>query len=321
LGHELGFYKVLGENISLTSDQLADLSNTNKRLTREWLDQQASSRLLSYDLDSDTYSMSAEGAEYLARPESATWLAGSLPTVRAAFLDMDLLIGAMKGDGGVGWGEHHECYFHGVTERFRPLYEHVLVQQFVPALRDKGAALVSGAMVADVGCGTGVSTRRMAAAYPKSQFTGIDYYAPSVALANENAKAEGLSNVRFEVASAQEFSGSFDLVCFFDCIHDLGDPVGAAERSKSQLNEGGSVFLIEPFAYNTRVENHSGRGENAYARSLFFCTPCSLSQDVGRALGNQAGEPGMRGVFEEARYAEFSRISETRADIAYQAFP
>jgi hypothetical protein len=121
LGHELGFYKVLGENISLTSDQLADLSNTNKRLTREWLDQQASSRLLSYDLDSDTYSMSAEGAEYLARPESATWLAGSLPTVRAAFLDMDLLIGAMKGDGGVGWGEHHECYFHGVTERFRPL--------------------------------------------------------------------------------------------------------------------------------------------------------------------------------------------------------
>ena len=160
----------------------------------------------------------------------------------------------------------------------------------------------------------------MAAAFPDSTFVGIDFHGPSIEMAKAAAEEQGLSNVRFEVESATSYQGSYDLICFFDCMHDMGDPVGIAEHAKSQLGETGSVMLIEPFAFDSRQENHAGLGGAFYGFSSFFCTPCSLSQDVGRGMGAQAGEPGMRAVFDEAGYGNFQRISETPTNIVYEAF-
>ena len=319
LAHKLGLYEHLAGRGGMTADALADAAGTNPRLTRELLDQQASAGVLAFDAEADTYELSDAGAMVMAEQHSPAWLAGGLGAVRAMYMGLDQVEAAFRGDGGVAWGDHHPCLFDGTLEFFRPCYEHHLVQEFIPALVGGEARIANGAVVADVGCGAGLSTLTMATAYPDSTFVGIDYHAPSIDMARAAAQEQGLTNVTFETESATSYQGSYDLVCFFDCMHDMGDPVGIAQHAKSQLSDSGSVMLIEPFAFDTRSENHAGLGGAFYGFSSFFCTPCSLSQEVGRGMGAQAGEPGMSAVFEEAGYGSFGRISETPTSIVYEA--
>ena len=320
LAHKLGLYGHLAGRGVMTAVEIAEAAGTNARLTRELLDQQASSGVLSYDADEDTYALSDAGAMVMAEQHSPAWLAGGLGAVRAMYVGLDQVEAAFRGDGGVPWGDHHPCLFDGTLEFFRPCYEDHLVQEFIPGLSGGETRIAEGAGVGDIGCGAGLSTLTMAAAYPNSSFVGIDFHGPSIEMARTAAAEQGLNNVTFEVESATEYQGAYDLICFFDCMHDMGDPVGIAQHAKSQLSDKGSVMLIEPFAFDTRAENHAGLGGAFYGFSSFFCTPCSLSQDVGRGMGAQAGEPGMSAVFEEAGYGQFGRISETPSNIVYEAF-
>ena len=321
LGHKAGLYKALDGAGTLTADALAAAAGTNPRLTREWLDQQASVGIVSYDGDLDAYELGPEAAFALANESSPVWLAGGLDTFRAMFIDLEDVVDAVQGDGGLGWGDHHECLFTGTAEFFRPAYEHHLVQEWIPALSGGTERVGGGITVADVGCGGGVSTSRLAGAFPASTFVGFDYHSPSVEAAAARSVKLSLANTDFRVAGAKDFSGAFDLICFFDCLHDMGDPVGIAKHAKTQLNPGGSVMLVEPFAFDSREENHAGLGGLMYGASTFFCAPCSLSQEVGRGMGAQSGEPGMRAVFEEAGYTDFRRIGETPFNIVYEATP
>lgn len=321
LGNKAGLYKVMDGAGASTADSVAAAAGTNPRLTREWLDQQASVGIVGYDSGADTYELSAEAAFALANEASPVWLAGGMDAFRAMFIDMDDVVEAVQGDGGLGWGDHHECLFTGTAEFFRPAYEHHLVQEWIPALSGGSDRVGGGITVADVGCGGGVSTSRLAGAFPASNFVGFDYHTPSIETAASRAAGLGLTNTEFKTAGAKDFSGPFDLICFFDCLHDMGDPVGIAEHAKSQLNNGGSVMLVEPFAFDSRAENHAALGGLLYGASTFLCTPCSLSQEVGRGMGAQSGEPGMRAVFEEAGYSSFERIAETPFNIVYEAHP
>lgn len=321
LGHRVGLYKAMAGQGAMSADGLAEAASTHPRLTREWLDQQASVGIVGYDGDGDTYSLSAEAALALADEHSPVWLAGGLDAFRSMFIDLEKVATAFEGDGAMGWGEHHECLFRGTSEFFRPAYEHHLVQEWLPALNGMTDRLADGAWVADVGCGGGISTTQMAAAFPDSSFVGFDYHGPSVEAATERAADHGHSNTSFEESASDAFTGSFDLICFFDCLHDMGDPVGIAKHAKTQLNDGGRVMIVEPFAFDSRAENHAALGGLMYGASSFICTPCSLSQDVGRGMGAQSGEPGMRAVFEEAGYGSFQRASETPFNIVYEARP
>ena len=320
LANKLGFYAHLRDSGAMTAADLAEMAGTHSRLTRELLDQQASSGILSYNPDDDTYALSGAGAMVMAEQESPVWLAGGLGAVRAMYVGLDRVEAAFRGDGGISWGDHHPSLFEGTCEFFRSCYGYHLVQDFLPSLRGGEKRIAEGASVVDIGCGAGLSTLTMAAAYPNSSFIGLDFHAPSIDMARAAAKEQGLDNVTFQVESATNFKGSYDLICFFDCLHDMGDPVGIAQYAKSQLAKNGSIMLIEPFAHDTRVENHTGRGGASYGFSSFFCVPSSLSQEVGRGMGSQAGEPGMRAVFEAAGYGHFDRIAETQSNIVYEAF-
>lgn len=320
VGHRVGFYKAMAGKGPMTADALAKAVGANARLTREWLDQQASVKFVDYDASSDSYALSPEAAFALADEASPMYIAGGLMSFRAMMIDAERLITAFQGDGGFPWGEHHEDLFRGTREFFRPAYQNFLVQQWLPALDGVAAKLEAGASVADVGCGHGLSTALMAKRYPKSTFTGFDYHAGSIEEAKRHATRVGATNATFATAGAAEYAGTFDLICFCDCLHDMGDPVGIARHAKAHLASGGSVMLVEPFAHGSRVENHNGGlGGMMYGASTFVCTPCSLSQPVGRGLGAQCGEPGMRAVFEEAGYSSFKRAAETPFNIVYQA--
>lgn len=319
LGHQLGLYRHMAGAGPISADALASAASTNPRLTREWLDQQASVGFVAFDPEADTYELGPEAAFALAEEGSPVFVAGGMEAFRAMFIDMDMVAAAFRGDGGIPWGDHHECLFRGTQEFFRPAYENHLVQEWIPSLDGVADQLADGGMVADVGCGTGVSTVTMAGAFPNATFVGFDYHDKSIGAAGARAAESGVGNARFEQAGAKDYDGSFDLVCFFDCLHDMGDPVGIASHARSRLADGGSVMVVEPFALGSRAENHAALGGLMYGASTFLCTPCSLSQEVGRGMGAQSGEPGMRAVFDEAGYGSFSRAIETPFNIVYQA--
>jgi len=321
MARRLGFYEHLASNSSMTADELSESAETNPRLTRELLDQQASAGILTYDQSTDGYSLSPEGAAVIADKHSPAWMMGAVMATCAMYLGHDKVEKAFRGDGGMPWGDHAPCLFCGTAEFFRPVYEHFLIPQFIPALSRGVERLKENAVIADVGCGTGVSTMKLAEAYPKSHFVGMDFHQPSIAEASQKASEMNLSNAEFVTASAKDYSGDYDLICFFDCLHDMGDPVGIASYAKERLKPGGSIMLIEPFAYDSRIQNHEAAGSAFYGFSSFFCVPCSLSQEVGRGMGSQSGEIGMRAVFEEAGYRSFKRVTETPNNIVYEATP
>ena len=319
LGEELGLYRAMADGKPVAPGDLAGRTGCNARLVREWLSAQAAAGYV--EVSDGHFRLPEEQAMALADEDSPVFIAGGAVVLRSMFLDMEKMKKAMLGDGGLAWGDHHECMFRGTERFFRPGYRAHLVAEWIPALEGVAAKLEKGAKVADVGCGHGASTVVMAQAYPKSKFFGFDYHAPSIKTALERA-AEGAvtDRVEFVEATAKDYpEQDFDLVCFFDCLHDMGDPVGAAKHAHQALKADGSVLLVEPFANDRLEDNFNPVGRLYYAASTFICTPNSLSQEVGLGLGAQAGENRLRDLFMEAGFKTFRRATETPFNLVLEA--
>jgi len=311
VGEELGLYRAMADGLPVTADDLAARTSCNPRLTREWLNAQAASGYVEY-VDG-RFRLPAEQAMALANDDSPVYIAGGAVVLASMFLDKNKLVDAMRGDGALAWGDHHPCMFSGTERFFRPGYRANLVASWLPALDGVVGKLEQGAKIADVGCGHGASTVIMAQAYPKSRFFGFDSHGASIETARQRAAEAGVADrAQFTEASAKTYSdGDFDLVCFFDCLHDMGDPVGAARHAHEALKPNGTVMLVEPYANDRLEENMNPVGRMFYAASTFVCTPNSLSQEVGLGLGAQAGEARLRDVFLKAGFTSVRRAAET----------
>jgi 2-polyprenyl-3-methyl-5-hydroxy-6-metoxy-1,4-benzoquinol methylase len=322
LGDELGLYRELAGSGPRTADSVAAKTGCHPRLVREWLDGQVAGRLVAYDHATDSYELSEEAALALADDTSPVFVARGMNAFGSMFIDMDKVAAAFRGNGALSWGDHHSCLFAGTEWFFRTGYRAFLTTAWIPALDGVDAKLKAGARVADVGCGHGASVVVMASAYPNSTFFGFDFHAPSIETARRRAIEAGVADrAQFAVASATGYSGEFDLVCFFDCLHDMGDPVGAARHARERLSPNGTVLLVEPFAMDARSTNMTANPMAAmfYTASSAICTPNSLSQDVGLGLGAQAGEARLRRVFEEAGFTQFRRAAETPMNLILEA--
>ena len=322
VGDKLGLYKVLAERPASAED-LARRTETDPRYLREWLSCQAASGYVQYDAAADTFSMSEEQAFALAIEGSPAFVPGAFQIAVAQFKAIPKMMQAFRTGLGLGWHEHDAALFHGTERFFRPGYAANLVASWIPALDGIEARLKAGASVADVGCGHGASTIIMAQAYPASTFVGFDYHEPSIAHAREAAQKAGLGDrVRFEVASAKSYPGSdYDLVTVFDCLHDMGDPVGASAHVRQSLRTDGTWMIVEPFANNRLEDNLNPIGRIFYSASTFICTPASRSQEVGRCLGAQAGEQRLREVVLEGGFSKFRRATETPFNLVLEARP
>lgn len=257
----------------------------------------------------------------LAQEDSPVYVAGGASVLSSMYLDKDKVVSAMRGSGALSWADHHPCLFSGTERFFRPGYRAHLVAEWLPALAGVVPRLEQGAKVADIGCGHGASTLTMAQAFPKSTFHGFDFHDRSIEQARQRAADAGVSDrVAFTQATAGSFPGAdFDLVCFFDCLHDMGDPVGAARRAHEVLKPGGTMLLVEPFAHDDLDDNLHPVGRLHYAASTCVCTPNALSQEVRLGLGAQAGERRLREVFAEAGFSHFRRATKTPFNLVLEA--
>jgi SAM-dependent methyltransferase len=322
LGDELGLYGAMAGAGPLQSDAIAKKTGCHPRLVREWLDGQAASGLVRYDAQADTYELGTEAAMALSDDQSPVFVARAMCAFGSMYIDLPKVVDAFRGDGKLGWGEHHPCLFKGTEWFFRTGYRAYLTSEWIPALEGVDAKLKAGARVADVGCGHGASVVVMASAYPNSRFSGFDFHAPSIETSRKRASEAGVADrTSFDVASATSYPGEYDLICFFDCLHDMGDPVGAARHARERLAPGGTVLLVEPFALDRRQQNIQDNPMAAmlYTASSCVCTPNSLSQEVGLGLGAQAGEARLRGVFEEAGFRHFRRAASTPMNLILEA--
>jgi 2-polyprenyl-3-methyl-5-hydroxy-6-metoxy-1,4-benzoquinol methylase len=323
VGDKLGLYKAMAGAGPLTSAELAARTKTTERYVREWLAAQAAGGFVTYDPATSKYTLPPEQAMALADENSPVFLAGAFYVVAACMKDEEKITDAFRTGKGVGWHEHHPCLFVGTERFFRPNYRANLVSQWIPALGDVEAKLKAGAQVADIGCGLGTSTILMAQAYPKSTFTGFDYHPESIALAQQAAARAGVSDqVKFEVAKAKDYPGKgYELVTFFDCLHDMGDPAGAAKHVIETLAPNGTWMIVEPFANDKLEDNLTPVGRAFYSASTMLCTPASLSQEVGLALGAQAGEGRLAKVLHSAGFTRVRRAAETPFNIVLEARP
>lgn len=323
LGDRLGLYKALAARGPSTSAELAAATGTSERYIREWLSAQAAADYVTYDPASGKFALTPEQAMVFADEDSPAFMAGGFDILAAMWRDEPKIGEAFRSGAGVGWHEHDTCLFRGTERFFRPGYNAHLLSEWIPALDGVEAKLQAGAEVADVGCGHGASTILMAKAFPNSRFTGIDYHPPSIERARERAAEAGVADrARFEAATAKEFAGKgFDLVCIFDALHDMGDPVGAARHIRESLKPDGTFLLVEPFAHDALQDNLNPIGRLFYSASTLICTPASLSQEVGLGLGAQAGEARMRAVVEEAGFTRFRRAAETPFNLVYEVRP
>jgi SAM-dependent methyltransferase len=321
IGEQLGLYKAMADGTKLTSAELAKKTGTTERYVREWLNAQAAGGYVNYDAASNSYWLSPEQAFALAQDDSPAYLPGFFLAAVSVAHDVENLLRAFKSGDGIGWHEHHHWLFEGTEKFFRPGYNANLIANWIPALDGVEAKLKRGANVADVGCGHGASTIIMARAYPNSAFTGYDYHSGSIERARTLAEHAGLGNrVVFEVASAKAYPGSdYDLVTFFDCLHDMGDPVGAARHVFRSLKPGGVWMIVEPLAEDSIEGNLHPIGRIFYSASTMICTPASMSQEVGLALGAQAGEKRIREVVMEGGFQHFRRAAETPFNLVFEA--
>ena len=319
IGDELGLYKAMADGAPVDAETLARRTGCHPRLVREWLNANAASAYV--EAINGTYRLPPEQAMALANEDSPVFVAPGQSVVASCYMDLDKVIAAFRGNGAFPWGAHHHRMFHGVEKFFRPGYQANLTTTWLPTLDGVVEKLTRGGKVGDVGCGHGASTVIMARAFPNSRFVGIDFHPPSIEIAGKRAADAGLgARVNFIVASAQTYSErDFDLICFFDCLHDMGDPVGAVRRAHQALKDDGTVMLVEPFAGDSLAENSTPVGRLYYAASTMVCTPNSLSQEVGLALGAQAGEARLRKVFEEAGFTRFRRATETPFNLILEA--
>nr|HET7857838.1 class I SAM-dependent methyltransferase [Caldimonas sp.] len=320
VGDQLGLYKAIASGGPGTAEALARRTETDPRYLREWLSCQAASGYVEYDAATETFAMTEEQAFALAEEGSPAFIPGAFQVANAQFRAIPKIAQALRTGLGVGWHEHDASLFQGTERFFRPGYAAHLVSSWIPALDGVEARLRDGATVADVGCGHGASTLIMADAYPASRFVGFDYHAPSIEHARAAAKKAGVAGrVTFEVAKAKDFGGTFDLVAMFDCLHDMGDPVGAAEHVRECLADDGTWMIVEPYANDRLEDNLTPLGRMAYAASTFICTPASRAQEVGRCLGAQAGERRLREVAAEGGFTRFRRAAETSFNVVFEA--
>lgn len=323
IGEKLNLYKTLAAEGPLTSAQLASRTQTDERYIREWLASQAAGGYVTYDDATKKFSLTDEQKFTLADENSPAYLPGAFQLALGSLAAVPRITESFRTGAGMGWHEHDDGVFHGCEKFFRPGYAANLVSTWIPALKDVQSKLESGARVADVGCGKGASTILLAKAYPKSEFYGFDYHDKSIEAAREIARKEGVADrVTFTVAKAKEFPGKdYDLVAVFDCLHDMGDPVGAAKHVRQTLQKDGTWMIVEPFAHDELKDNLNPVGRMMYAFSTLLCTPCSRSQEVGLCLGAQSGEKRIRDVITSAGFSRFRRATETPFNIVYEARP
>ncbi len=322
IGDKLNLFQAMAGSGPMTAAELAKKTGTTERYVREWANGLAAAGYLDYAGDG-RYELNPEQALVFVEETSPAYVMGGFQGMLAATRIVPKAVEAFRTGDGIGWHEHDPDLFQGTERFFRPGYGANLVQSWLPALDGAEAKLRAGAKVADVGCGYGASTIIMAKAFPSSQSWGFDYHEPSIRHAREEAAKSGLSDrVTFEVAPAKEYPGTdYDLVCHFDCLHDMGDPVGAARHARGTLKADGHWLLVEPFANDNVTDNLNPLGRLFYSVSTLVCTPASLSQEVGAALGAQAGEPRLREVAQEAGFSTFHRATETPFNLVFEGRP
>jgi SAM-dependent methyltransferase len=322
IGERLGLYKALAEG-PVTPLQLALRTKTDERYLREWLASQAAGGYITYDDKNGKFSLNEEQAFALAIEDSPAYLPGAFELALGSLAAVPRIAESFRTGAGMGWHEHEDGVFHGCEKFFRPGYAANLVSTWIPALHDVQGKLEAGARVADVGCGKGASTILMAKAFPNSHFYGFDYHHKSIEAARESARQNGVADrVTFEVATAKGFPGkNYDFVAVFDCLHDMGDPIGAAAHVRQSLAKDGTWMIVEPFANDQLKDNLNPVGRVYYSFSTLLCTPCSRSQEVGLCLGAQAGESRIRDVVTTAGFNRFRRATETPFNIVYEARP
>lgn len=321
IGHKLGLYKALAGAGGLTSAALAAKCNLTERYVREWLNNQVAGGYLIYDASVQSYVLPDTYIPVLADPESPVFLVPALEVAASLWLDEERITDVFRTGKGIAWGEHHHRLFCGSESLFRPGYKAFLASDWIGAMDGVAEKLRNGALVADVGCGHGASTIVLADAFPASQFDGFDNHPESIATAQERAsRVAAGNNLKFQTLGAQSYpTDGYDLICFMDCLHDMGDPIGAARHAAKALSDTGSVLLVEPAAGNAVEDNINPVSRLYYAASTAVCTPCSLSQDVGLALGAQAGERRLSEVMLEAGFASVKRVAETPFNIILEA--
>jgi SAM-dependent methyltransferase len=322
IGDKLGLYRALDDGGPATPAELAARTGTTERYVREWLSAQAAAGYLTYDPRSGRYTLPAAHAASLTDDTSPACVLGAFQAMTAAMRAEPRIADGFRTGKGVGWHEHDPDLFVGVERFFRPGYNAHLVNEWIPALDGVREKLERGARVADVGCGLGASTVIMAKAFPRSTFVGFDYHEASIERARERARGAGVADrTRFEVASAKSYPGTYDVVACFDCLHDMGDPVGAARHVRKSLAPDGTWLLVEPFANDHLEANLNPVGRLFYSVSTLVCTPASLSQEVGLALGAQAGEARLRSVLEEAGFTRIRLATATPFNLVIEARP
>lgn len=323
IGDKLGLYKEMSNSGPLTSEELAARTGTAERYIREWLANQAAGGYVTYDSRSQKYALPPEHALVLSDETSTAYLMGGFQAAISFFKDEPKLVSAFKSGAGVDWGDHDTNLYEGTERLFRPNYMANLVSSWIPAL-DEGKVekkLKSGARVADVGCGHGISTILMAKAYPNSTFIGFDNHKPSIEIATKKAIQEGLSKdrIRFEVSTSSQFPGAdYDLIAFFDCLHDMGDPLGAASHVFHSLKAEGTWMIVEPFAKDKLEDNLNPVSRAFYAGSTLVCVPASLAHN-GPALGSQAGEAKLAEIIKSAGFKHFRRATSTPFNLVLEA--
>ena len=320
VGDQLGYYRALAKE-PLSPAELAARTGTHERYVREWLGNQAAGGYVEYDAGNGRYSLSEEQALCLADPGGPVDLPGAYSIVEAAFHALERTKDNFRTGAGMEWGEHHPCLFQGTERFFRAGYNAHLLNEWLPALDGVLDKLRQGAKVADVGCGHGASTTLMAKAFPNTSFIGYDYHAASIETARRRAQDAGIDNAYFEVADASSYTGrNFDLIAFFDCLHDMGDPVGAARHARQALKPDGHCLLVEPFAGDRVEDNLNPVGRVYYGASSQICVPVSLARN-GPALGAQAGEARLQQVMSEGGFSRFRRATQTPFNLVLEARP
>lgn len=321
IGDELGLYAALAQG-RWTSAELAARTGTHERYVREWLANQAAGGYVDYDSAAETYFLNEEQALCLADPDGPVDLPGGYSVVEDLFHVKSRAVQNFRTGAGMEWGEHHPCLFRGTERFFRAGYNAHLLNSWLPAMDGVVDKLRAGAKAADIGCGHGVTTILMARAFPNSQFVGIDYHDESIATAREHAAQAGIGNAAFEVADASEYrGGDYDLIAFFDCLHDMADPAGAARHARESLKPDGHCLLVEPFAGDSLADNLNPVGRVFYGASSLICVPVSLAQQ-GPALGAQAGERRLAEVMvDDAGFTRFRRAAQTPFNLVFEARP
>jgi 2-polyprenyl-3-methyl-5-hydroxy-6-metoxy-1,4-benzoquinol methylase len=323
IGDRLGLYKAMGNSAPVTPAELAKRTATHERYVREWLNANAASGYVTYDAQTGTYTLPPEQAFALAVDNSPMFVPGFFQVISACFHDAGKIEEAFRTGQGVGWHEHHHDLYHGTERFFRPNYIANLISSWIPALTGVEEKLKRGAKVADIGCGLGASTILMAKAFPNSTFHGYDYHEGSIDMARAAAAEAGVADrIHFAVASAKAFPGNdYDFVAFFDCLHDMGDPQGVSSHVRKSLKPDGTWMIVEPYAEDATEANHNPIGRVFFSASTMLCVPGSLAQEVGAALGAQAGERRLREVVTGGGFTQFRRATQTPFNLVLEAKP